>query len=217
LLARLLVGLSLGWKCQPENGGPALTRDVYSADICRIGEVQRLAVFTAIDFGVVTPGATHVTTLLFDDVVDVEPTLEMSAAKLVLGVLFITGALPRFLHLDLVIGELLGSLHFASHPSRRQNTCLASRSFVRSGSGMRILPHRIADGVETGRRTARLGSLEANRAVLGNKKAPFPKRGFERSKLMNRLGNLVKSRLLERQLALVLGVLIIRMFLQTKP
>jgi hypothetical protein len=33
----------------------------------------------------------------------------MAAAKLAFGVLFITGALPWLLELDLVMGELLGS------------------------------------------------------------------------------------------------------------
>src|SRR5581483_22042 len=80
--------------------------DVQTARILRVGQVERPAVLAAVDFRVAPVGFFHVTALLFQHVGSVKPALQVSAAELSLGVLFVTGALAWLLQLDLVVGKL---------------------------------------------------------------------------------------------------------------
>src|SRR5947209_4237692 len=70
----------------------ALPSDVQ-ADFIRIGQIQRLAMFTAINFGVFAPRLLHVAAVLFFDIAGVKPALQVTAAELAFGVFFVAGAL----------------------------------------------------------------------------------------------------------------------------
>ena len=94
---------------QTKHGNPAFPGNI---DFCvfRAGQIQRLAMLAAVDFGVLAPSFLGVTTGLFDYIRSVEPTLQMSAAELAFLVLLVAGTLSHFLNLDLVLWKLRRSL-----------------------------------------------------------------------------------------------------------
>src|SRR5580700_5297712 len=63
----------------------------------------------AIHFGIWPPSLLHIAAGLLHHVAGVGPALEMSAAKLALGVFLIAGTLPRLLDFHFVMWKLLRS------------------------------------------------------------------------------------------------------------
>jgi hypothetical protein len=116
--------LLLLWRqCQAEYRNHSFARDVHFA-LPGSRQVERLAVFAAIDFGLRSPGLLHISTIPLDRVGHVEPELQVAAAEFALGIFLVAGALPCFFDLHFVVGKLrnvlsAGSGHFAS----RQGTC----------------------------------------------------------------------------------------------
>jgi hypothetical protein len=94
---------------QPENRNHSLAGDIHFR-FRRIRQIERLAMFAAINFGIRPPGLFGVAASLLDHIFRVEPALQMSAAEFSLFVLLVAGALPRLLNLDLVMGKLRRSL-----------------------------------------------------------------------------------------------------------
>jgi hypothetical protein len=99
-------------------------------------------VFTAVYLGFVSPSSTYIATLLLHNIVKIEPALQVSATKLVFGVLFVAGPLAGFLDLDFVIGELFGGIRLSSHPSCSQIACPHDVRALRPLQVKRILPYR---------------------------------------------------------------------------
>ncbi len=91
---------------QPEHRRLSGAGNVDATRFLGTGQVERLAMLTAIDLGIFSPGLFGIAAGLLLHVFRVEPALEMTAAELALGVLLIAGALPRLLDLDPVPGEL---------------------------------------------------------------------------------------------------------------
>ena len=107
---------------QPEDGYHALARDV-GRGLPRRGQVERLAMFAAIDLSLRSPGFFSIAAGLLDYVLAVEPALQMAAAEFSFFVLLVAGALPCLLDLDLMVGELRNILrarsgYFASRQGR---------------------------------------------------------------------------------------------------
>src|SRR5450755_606433 len=98
--------LFLGRNGQSENRQLPGTRDVHAARIFGTGQVESLAKFAAIDFGIRSPRFLDAAALPFDDIGGVEPALQMSAAEFALFVLLIAGALAGFLDLYFMVGKL---------------------------------------------------------------------------------------------------------------
>src|SRR5437588_1703493 len=96
----------LGRNRQPEHRNLPLSCHIDALHVFRVGQVQGLAIFAAIDFGVRSPGFGYVATFLLEHVSHVEPALEMPAAELSLCVLLIAGTLPHFLYFYFVMGKL---------------------------------------------------------------------------------------------------------------
>src|SRR5512146_3040662 len=90
----------LGRNCQPEHRNLPLTGHVGAARVLGIGQVQGLAMLAAVDFRLRPEGLLHVPTLPLQHVVVVVPALQVAAAELALGVLFVAGTLAWLLHLD---------------------------------------------------------------------------------------------------------------------
>src|SRR5690349_23174474 len=101
-LARLLLGRD----CQAEHRGLSLASHIQPANSVRVGQVERLAVFAAINLRIRPPGLFGVTAGLLEHIRGVEPALQMSAAELALGVFLVTGALPWLLDFYFVMREL---------------------------------------------------------------------------------------------------------------
>src|SRR5262245_10126673 len=76
---------------QSEDGNHSLPGDVH---LCfpRRWQIEGLAVFATVDFGVWAPGLFDVSTLALDHVFHVEPALQVSAAELSLGIFLVAGA-----------------------------------------------------------------------------------------------------------------------------
>src|SRR5664279_540626 len=104
--ASLHLLLFLGRNRQSEDRDLTCPGDVDPPRIFRTGQVERLAEFAAIDFGVRSPCFLHAAALLFDHVGGVEPALQMSATELALFVFFVAGTLARLLDLDFVVRKL---------------------------------------------------------------------------------------------------------------
>ena len=116
--------LSFRGQRQSKHRDLPLPGNIHPAQIFRVGQVQSLAIFAAIDLGILTPGLLYVATSLLDNVCHVVPALEMAAAELAFVILLIAGALADFLNLYFMMRELLGSLyHFGcgqrTHPRPR--------------------------------------------------------------------------------------------------
>jgi hypothetical protein len=112
---------------QTEHGNPAFPGNVYFR-VLRTGQIQCLAMFATVDFGVLTPGFFRVATGLLNHIRSVEPAFQMSAAELAFLVLLVAGTLSRLLNLDLVMRKLRRSLRVRSgHFARRQRTYPRSR------------------------------------------------------------------------------------------
>ncbi len=94
---------------QSENRNPPRPGDICPARIVGIRQIQCLAMFATIDFCVASPRLFHIPTLPLDQVRQVEPALQMSAAGLALFVFFIAGALPRRFYFHFVARKLRGS------------------------------------------------------------------------------------------------------------
>src|SRR5215471_14762862 len=90
---------------QAEDRSPSLTRHIESS-ILRVGEIQSLAMFATVDFSVRSPRLFRVAALLLNNVVGVEPALQVSPAELALLVLLVAGTLAGLLDLDFVMGKL---------------------------------------------------------------------------------------------------------------
>ena len=86
-----------------------MPRHIQSANSVRIGQIKSLAMLAAIYFRIRSPGLLRVAAGLLDNIGCVEPALEMPAAELTLGVLFVAGALPWLLEFHSVVGKLRGS------------------------------------------------------------------------------------------------------------
>ena len=67
--------------------------------------------FATIDFGITAPSFLHIAASLLKHVGSVEPALEVAAAEFTFLVFLVAGPLSRLLDLDLVMGELRGSLY----------------------------------------------------------------------------------------------------------
>src|SRR5450432_1388976 len=132
LTARTLLRL---WRQrQSEHRNHSLPRHIHLR-FSGSRQIQRLAVFAAVDFGLRSPGFLHVAALALDGVGHVGPELQMAAAEFSLFVFLVAGALPGLLDLDLVVRELLhilgaGNGYFTGRqrtypsfkrPERRQN------------------------------------------------------------------------------------------------
>jgi len=99
--------LRLRPNCQPKHRSLSLTRHIQSAHRFGMGQVERFAVLTSINLGVLSPNLLRVATSLLQHVSCVIPAFKMSATKFALGIVFVAGALPRLLDLDLMVWELL--------------------------------------------------------------------------------------------------------------
>src|SRR5215471_8423935 len=84
----------------------SLARDVDSADIRIVGQVESFAVLAAIDLSFRSPGFLHVAARLLLNVIGVVPALQVAAADLPLRILLVAGALPDFLDFHFVVGKL---------------------------------------------------------------------------------------------------------------
>src|ERR1700757_2572633 len=78
---------------QPEHRDHSLSGDIHFR-LRRIGQVKRLAVFAAVNFGAGSPRFFGIAARLLEDVRGIEPALQMAAAELSLFVLLVAGALP---------------------------------------------------------------------------------------------------------------------------
>jgi len=92
---------------QPKNRSLPLPRHIQSAHRFWIGQVERSAVLTPIYLGVFSPSLLRVATSLLQHISCVIPAFKMPATKFALGIVFVAGALPRLLDLDLVMWKLL--------------------------------------------------------------------------------------------------------------
>src|ERR1035438_611900 len=84
--ASLRLLFFLGRNRQPEHRKLALPRYVHPTRIFGTGQIQRLAKFAAIYFGVCSPRFLHAAAFFFEHVSGVEPAFQMSAAELTLFV-----------------------------------------------------------------------------------------------------------------------------------
>ena len=91
---------------QSEHGNHSLAGNV-DLGFVGIGQVERLAIFAAIDFGVRSPSLLDVAALALNHVLRIEPAFQMAAAELALFVLFVAGTLSGLLDLHFVMGKLL--------------------------------------------------------------------------------------------------------------
>ena len=91
-----------------------MTGNVLSARILWIRKVQRLAILTAINFGIRAPSLFDVSAVSFKHVGGIKPALKMSAARLALIIFFVAGALSGGFDLNFMIRKLLGNLRFGS-------------------------------------------------------------------------------------------------------
>src|ERR1039457_3354186 len=99
---------------QPKNRKLALSRYVHPTRIFGTRQVERLAKFAAIHFGVRSPRFLHAAALLLKHIGGVEPAFQMSAAELAFFVFLVAGALARFLDLDFVIRKLRNRVRVGS-------------------------------------------------------------------------------------------------------
>src|SRR5260370_30053087 len=87
---------------QTEHGNPAFPGNI-DFRVFRTGQIQRLAMFAAVDFGVPAPSFLGVATGPLTHIRSVEPALQMSAAELAFLVLLVAGTLSGLLNLHLTL------------------------------------------------------------------------------------------------------------------
>src|SRR5207245_10258538 len=92
---------------QPTHGTLSLTRHIQSTHRFRIGQVERFAVLTPVYLGVFSPSLLRIATRLLQHIGCVIPAFKMPATKFALSIVFIAGALPWLLDLDLMMWKLL--------------------------------------------------------------------------------------------------------------
>ena len=91
---------------QPKNRSLPLPRHIQSTHRFRIGQVQRFAVLTPVYLGIFSPSLLRVATSLLKHISCVIPAFKMPATKFALSIVFIAGALPWLLDLDLMMWKL---------------------------------------------------------------------------------------------------------------
>src|ERR1019366_4926587 len=106
LKAKLRFLLFLGHNGQAKDGKLSYAAHVDTAGVLGTGQVERLAKFTAIDFGIGSPSFLHAAALLLEHIDRVEPALQVPAAEFSLVVFLVAGTLARFLDLNFVFGKL---------------------------------------------------------------------------------------------------------------
>ena len=132
-VVRYLRLLRLRWQRQPEHRNHSLPGDVHLGFL-GIRQIERLAVFAAVDFGIRPPGFFSVAARLLDYIFGVEPAFQMTAAELAFLILLVAGALPRLFDLDLMMGKLGRSLRARScNFASRQRTYPRSRGARAAG------------------------------------------------------------------------------------
>src|SRR6266853_6097818 len=112
-------------QCQPKPRNPPAPRHVHFG-IRGIRQIQRLAMLAPVDLGIRTPGFFRIAASLFDDILGIEPALQMPTTEFALLVFLVTRALPSLLDLHLVMRKLRRSLR-----SRSCNFASRQRTYPR--------------------------------------------------------------------------------------
>ena len=115
--------LRFTWQGQPEHRDLPLPRYVQSTGFFRIWQVKSLAVFAAVNLCLFAPSLFYISASLLDDIIGVEPALEVSATEFSLLVLFITGTLIQLLDFHFVLGKL-GDLRYRAGSGGQDLTSL---------------------------------------------------------------------------------------------
>src|SRR5216683_7269091 len=154
---------------QAEHGNPAFPGNI-DFRVFRTGQIQRLAMLAAVDFGILAPRFLSVATGLLDHIRSVEPALQMSAAELAFLVLLVAGTLSRLLNLDLVMRKLRRSLRVGSgHFARRQRTYLIRAAPAPPESALRApLYLKISISLRAGLRA----KPDAGTLLVSNRRVP---------------------------------------------
>ena len=122
-----MLGTWLGWQRETEIGDLSLAGDVFSLRIFRIRQVQRLAMLAAVNFRVRTKSLLHITAFAFHNVFAVIPALQVAAAEFTFRVVFIAGALIRFLDFQFVAWQLWKVRALTRSRSSRGGQCSCPR------------------------------------------------------------------------------------------
>jgi hypothetical protein len=164
---------------QPKNRDLSRASDVQTTRLLGMRQVKRFTMFTAIDFGISSPGPLHIAANLFQDVCNVKPALEMAAAELPFLILLVASTLSRFLGFNLVVRELRRTLrprtygsgqkvHPRSSGKRREISCAASFYSKPFAGCQRALSQPEKSGATAALFARRLGLTAMRLAIAGS-------------------------------------------------
>src|SRR6266571_4746576 len=125
LRSQSLLGTLLWRQRQTEVGDLSLAGDIFALWVLRIRQVQCFAMLAAVDLRVRTESLLHITAFAFHNVFAVIPALQVAAAEFTFHVVFIAGALIRFLDFQFVVRQLwkVCALTRSRSSSCRQGSC----------------------------------------------------------------------------------------------